>query len=153
MKKYKFEFSFQGFLAFVLVMLPNIVWKVIPPANQLLQQTNTDYLLLDVLLNVSQCMMIVLLIFCVSRYEQDAYEKSVYLKWSFVFLAGYYICWVLYYLGVATAWLMLGMAFFPAAFLLLWELKMHNYPALIPSLIFAVTHIGITAFSYVGKMI
>lgn len=148
---YKMSFSLSGFLAFLLVMIPNIVWMVFPPANDLLKQNHAEFLWVDLLLNVSQCCMAASLILCVSRRKQDPYEGRVYQKWAFICLAAYYSCWVLYYMGIAASWLMVCMAVFPMLFFVLWELKLRNYIALWPSLIFAVTHIIVTISNYVGK--
>jgi hypothetical protein len=64
-------------------------------------------------------------------------------------LVGYYAAWICYYSGVADPWIFVSMAVLPSIYFILVELMLKNYIALIPSMIFGITHITITCINYI----
>ncbi len=148
MKRYKFGFSLKGFLAFLLAMLPNIVWAVIPPFNDVLAASTAAFPVWETIAAASQWLMIAALVLFIHQDpEQEQHPRQLVGSASFC-LAGYYVFWVLYYAGVASPWLFIGMAVLPTAYFVLAALWLKNYIALVPAALFGAIHIVLTCIAY-----
>ena len=145
MKKYKIGFSVKGFAAFLCVMIPNIIWAVLPPTNDILAGNNSDNPIYDVILNICRLLIVALLVFLVNKTEKESRTPKALLGVSVFCLLGYFMSWVLYYLGNTNPWLLLiGLAASPSLYFIFIGLWLKNYPAILPSIIFAIIHIAIT---------
>ena len=145
-KKYRISFSWGCFLAFLLVMLPNLFWMGNPPANDILQNNNPPFAFIGVLQSAGQLLMVALLCCLVSRKKLTSHRAFEYIACAS--LLGYYISWILYYFGNLDGPFLLLLAIFPVLFFLMVCIRVENYPAIIAWSIFSVCHIGITAFNF-----
>jgi hypothetical protein len=148
MKKYRLGFSIRGFLSFLLIMIPNIIWMIISPANDLLAENSSVYPILDVTEHVSQGIMLALLFVIINNERSNGRRARIYLSISGICISIYYILWILYYIGIVDPWMLLGLAFFPAVYFLCMALTLRNYLMLIPCVIFGIIHIIITGMNF-----
>lgn len=148
MKKYRFGFSLKGLICFMLVMAPNIIWMIVPPANDILAGNNSAYPLFDIVLNVSQWLMVALLIIFINKEGSNKKRTRKLLGAAAFCLAGYYILWVCYFAGVVNPWSLVGMAVLPSIYFIFVVSWLRNYIAIIPTVIFGITHIVITCLNY-----
>lgn len=48
MREYKIGFSLKGLIAFLIIMLPNIYWMIVPPSNKFLSTNSSKVTVLTV---------------------------------------------------------------------------------------------------------
>lgn len=142
-KQLRFGFSPGGLFAFVLVMLPNILWMLAPPPNDPLA-ANSAPAVVDALEHASQWVLVAALVLLVSREK----GRRFFLAAAAVLLAGYYGFWTAYYLGFSAPWMLVGMAVFPPLFFCLTALRLKNFIALFPAVVFGVLHTAVTCINY-----
>lgn len=147
MKNYRFGFSLKGFISFVLIMIPNILWINFPPTNDILLGNNADNPIFYIVLNISQWFMIALLVILINKTNEKRERK--FIAAAGLCLAGYYILWVCYFIGIINPWFLIGMALLPSMYFIFVELWMRNYIAIIPSIVFGIIHIAITYSNYI----
>lgn len=148
MKNYRFGFSLKGFIGFMLVMIPNIIWMIAPPRNNPIAENSALYPIFNIVVSVSQAIMIAMLIILVSKESRNEKNKKLYIGVASFCLAGYYVLWIAYYVGVVYPWMVVCMAVFPSMYFIAIELLFKNYIAIIPSVVFGITHIVITCSNY-----
>ena len=140
MRQYRFGFSKEGLVAFLLPMLPNIVWVLIPPANDILLTNTASFPVWEAIASISQWLMIALLVGLVRADTGKGQRSKEMLRCAAACLVGYYVCWVLYYIGIVNPWLFIGMAVLPAAYFVLVALWLKNHIACIPAVLFGILH-------------
>lgn len=139
LKKYKLHFEVWGFLLFLLVMLPNIIWFAIPAPNDILRTASVTETL-DTIASVCQILMITALCFFRN-------EKSKKLRITpFIILAAiccflYFISWIVYYAGIVNVMVIIGLTLPPCLAFLFFALDRKNGIAVIPTLIFTGCHL------------
>lgn len=148
MKQYRFGFSSEGLFAFLLAMLPNIIWALIPPANDVLSINRIVFPVWDVIASISQWLMIAALAVLINQSAIKEQRTKMLIGSAALCLAGYYLFWILYYTGVINLWLFVGMAVLPTAYFLLVALWLKNYIAVIPAALFGVIHITLSCITY-----
>jgi hypothetical protein len=147
MKDHGFGFSLTGLILYALQLLPNIIWVLRRPANDVLAKNSSPYQILNVIEHVFGVMTVVLLVLLISK--GGGRNSSIYLDLAILFLVGYYVAWVLYYRGVVSPWLLIaGLAGMPPLYFFFAGLWMKNYVALIPCVIFGIAHVAITCSTY-----
>lgn len=147
MKNYVFGFSLMGLILYALQLLPNIIWMLAPPANNVLTKNSSAYPILNILEQVFGIMTVALLILLINK--DGGRNSNLYIGLAILFLVVYYIAWIFYYKGVVSPWLLItGIAAMPPLYFLFVGLWMKNYISLIPCVIFGVTHIAITCSNY-----
>lgn len=147
-KNYRFGFSLKGVAAFILIMIPNIIWMTAPPVNNPIAGNNAPYPIFDIVVTVSQAIMIALLIIVIPNENRNGKSIKIYIGLALLCLIGYYAAWIAYYIGLAYPWMLVSMAVLPSIYFVSVELWFKNYMALIPSVIFGVIHIAITCSNY-----
>ena len=149
MNTYRIGFSIKGFVAFILVMIPNLIWMIAPPSNNPISINSVIYPLFDIIVVISQAIMITLLIILIPRKNRSCKRIKIYFKLAIFCLLVYYIMWIMYYTAMISPWILVGMAMFPSIYFIFIELWLCNYIAIIPSLIFGIMHIAITFSNYI----
>lgn len=142
---YHFGFSWKGLIVFLLPMIPNMFYLLIPQVDRLGNQENS-HLLLDILEHGSQAIFIFLLIFFVNKQRSEMIGP--YTIGMAVMLIFYLILWIFYFMGNVNLIFLLGMAVFPVVYFILAEIWLHNYIAIIPTVIFGIVHVIITYIDY-----
>ena len=144
---YEMGFSIYGIIIYLLLMLPNIVWQIFPPINNLLLIDTVSYPILDIFEWIFRILIILFLIFLINKDKTK--NKTSYIGVAIAFLAIYYITWLLYYFGIVNPWIIiLGMGITPVFYFSFAGLWLRNYLLLIPSLIFGIVHMIISILSY-----
>ncbi|WP_334074094.1 MULTISPECIES: hypothetical protein [Paenibacillus] len=147
MKNYGFQFSLIGLLLYALQLLPNIIWKLVPPANNVLTKNSSAYNILNIIEGLFGVITVILMVVLIGKVEGR--NSNLYIGLAMLFLAAYYISWIFYYNGVVAPWLLiLGIASMPPLYFFFVGLWMKNYVLLVPCAIFGMTHILITCMNY-----
>lgn len=145
LRKYRLGFNLFGFLAFMLVMLPNIAWMIFPPENDILQANSSGIPALDICMQASQWLMVGFLTILIPKEKPTG---KILLGISAVCLAAYYIMWICYFCGIYSTFTLISMAVLPSAYFICISLRNRNYPALVFAVTFSALHIGITGFNF-----
>ncbi len=147
MGNYVFGFSLWGLILYALQLLPNIIWMLAPPANNVLTKNSSAYPILNIVEQVFGIITVAILILLINKGGRR--NSNLYIGLAILFLVGYYIAWIFYNKGVVSPWLLIiGIAAMPPLYFFFVALWMKNYAALIPCVIFGVTHITITCSNY-----
>lgn len=138
-------FSWKGFLVVMLPMLPNILFFLYPDA---ITSGNTvkSHQVLDIIEHGSQVIFIAFLLFYKSK--QEVPFRSNYVLGMLIFLVSYYVLWVLLFGGKKSLIVLLCMAIFSVIYFILAEIWLHNYIAIIFTMIFGFVHVMITYMDY-----
>ncbi|MBU5593517.1 hypothetical protein KQI89_17425 [Clostridium sp. MSJ-4] len=139
---YHFGFSWTGFIIFLLPMIPNVFYFLIPTSGNNVNR----HLILDVLEHGSQAIFIFLLIFVIRK--QTSEILCAYTIAMAIILIFYYVLWIFYFIGKVNLLILLGMAVLPVAYFILAEMWLHNYLAIIPTVIFGIVHVIITYMDF-----
>ncbi|WP_032121136.1 hypothetical protein [Clostridium amazonitimonense] len=142
---YHFGFSWTGFIIFLLPMIPNIFYFLIPTSDASGNNVNS-HLILEVLEHGSQALFIFLLIFVIRK--QTSEILCAYTIAMAIMLIFYYVLWIFCFIGKANLLILLGMAVLPVAYFILAEIWLHNYLAIIPTVIFGIVHVIITYMDF-----
>ncbi len=143
-------FSLVGLVVVVLQQIPGIIWAVHPPKVDPFAR-NSGTILVETLEKTFGIGTVFLLIVVLVRAPQWSGLGKMFLVGAFVILATYYVFYVLYYGGVTSLPVLLGMAAFPPICFLLVALYQGNYPALVTSVVFGVVHVGLTYSNFAGS--
>lgn len=137
----------MGLILYALQLFPNVIWMLVPSANNVLAKNSSDYQILNIIEQAFGILTVALLILLVNK--DGVRSSNIYIELAVLFLAGYYIAWFFYYKGVVSPWLLIiGIAAMPPLYFFFAALWMRNYIALIPCVVFGVTHIAITCSNY-----
>ena len=136
-------FSLVGLAIVVLQQIPGIIWALRPPKRDPFAQ-NSGTLLVEILEKTFGIATILLLVVVFARASLLPGLSTAFLVGAFVVLAAYYALYVLYYFGVTSLPVLLGMAAFPPLTFLLLALHQGNYPAVVTSVVFGAVHVGLT---------
>jgi hypothetical protein len=138
-------FSSKGLVVFILTMLPNILFFVLKNPNSSAAVAN-NHLLLDIIEHGSQAIFVALLIFCVTKNESPII--CGYTIFIAILLLSYYGLWIAYFTTGTNFIMLMSMAIFPVIYFILAEIWLHNLLAIVPTVIFGISHIIITYIDY-----
>ncbi|MBQ8548731.1 MAG: hypothetical protein IJ427_09550 [Lachnospiraceae bacterium] len=137
-KNYKFGFDIWGLILFLVIMIPNFIWFAVPAPNDILRAESVTKVA-DAIGSVCQVAMVVSL--CALIYKE---RKKVSINPLILAVIGccllYYLCWILYYTGMANTVVILGMTVVPCLAFLFFALDRKNGIALIPIGGFTICH-------------
>lgn len=138
MKKYKIGFSVWGLLLFLVIMLPNFYWFVVPAPNDILRAESVTPTL-DMIASVAQVLMVIAL--CIFMNQNSKRISVSHLMIATVICCLFYFAgWIFYYQGVTNAVVVLDLCIAPCLAFLFFSLDRKNAFAVIPILVFAVCH-------------
>lgn len=139
LKKYKLSFDVWGLLIFLVVMIPNFIWFVIPAPNDILRE-NSITETIDTIASVCQILMIAAL--CFFRNNES---KKICITPFIIIASGccflYFVSWIVYYAGIVNAAVILGLTVPPCLVFLFFAIDRKNGIAIIPTLVFTVCHL------------
>jgi small-conductance mechanosensitive channel len=147
MKNYRFGFSLKGFIAFVFVMIPNIIWMLVPPVNNPIAGNNAPDSVFEIVLGASQFALVASLIILNRRDSHNNKTNKILIVLAFLCLTGYYVSWISYYAGIVNPWMFVGMAVLPSVYFIAVGLWLKNYVSIIPGIVFGITHTIITCLN------
>lgn len=130
----KIKFNIYGLLLFFIIMIPNFIWFVIKAPNDILKVESVTPIL-DLIASIFQIIMVVFL--CFSKNTNNKFNIS-----SIISVILYFICWVLYYLSITNNLVIIGLCLFPCLSFLFYEIKIKNWIAMIPTIVFTILHLS-----------
>lgn len=139
-REYRIGFDVWGFVLFLLVMLPNFIWFLVPASYDVFRlESQTPEV--DVVASFFQVVMVAMICMFI---KLDAAPFK--LKSPFVLTAGgccliYYITWILYYLDFINGPLIIAMCLLPCMAFFFYELDRKNYLSMIPTIGFTICHL------------
>jgi hypothetical protein len=142
--KLGFGFCLQGLICLILIMLPNLFWFILPPANPVSESSVQP--IIGIIQSVTRIAFFAFTIILVN--EKAVSYKSPYTIFMVILLMLYYITWIRYFAGgrdtsllTDKLWIIpIPLAIFPVLFFLLEALWLGNIPALIAILLFGIFH-------------
>lgn len=144
MNNMRFGFSIWGLLIFILPMLINIVYVVLPPAN-VTQEAETNKIL-EMVEQVTRILYAAAI--CILVSNQKINFKSVWFYVGLLFLVLYYIVWIRYFaggrdvalLGKSFGFVPMPLAVFPVLYYLCAAVWLQNWPAFGCMVVFGIAH-------------
>lgn len=143
--KYSFGFSWKGLLVIVLLMIPNVIFAMFPdliPSSRNFK----DHLPLDIIEHGTRAIYISL--FILLRPQKERNLKKSYILAMAIFLLAYYGLCLMLLTGNHSFIVLLGMAIVPVIYLIIAELWLNIYPAVLPTIIFGIIHVIITYIDF-----
>lgn len=139
LKKYKLDFEVLGLLVFLIVMILNFIWFVIPAQNDILR-ANLIFNAINVVSLISQVLMIIALCFFRNS-ERKELRITFFLIIAVSCCLVYFICWIVYYVGIVNAGVLIGLTILPCFVFLFIAIDRKNGIAVIFTLVFTVCHL------------
>lgn len=139
LKKYRLGFDISGFVLFLIIMIPNLIWFAVPAPNDVLR-TNSTTEIIDTVASVCQVLMIAALCMIINR-ESEKMRISPYVIISAGCCLLYFVSWMVYYAGVVNAAVILGLTVLPCLAFLFFALDRKNRIAVLPILLFTICHL------------
>lgn len=141
----KVGFSWIGIIIFVLPMLINIIYAIIPPVNAPQEPARVNKII-EFVEQATRILYMLAICFLVSQKKID--YGSLWLYMGIVFLVLYYMVWMRYFLGGRDVVLLsksfclipMPLAVFPVLYFLCAAIWLHNIPAAIIMILFGIAH-------------
>lgn len=145
MNNVKLGFSWIGLIVFLLPMLINIVYVILPPKNAPTTQQETNKIL-EIIEQSTRILYMLVIVFLVCKEKVDF--TSIWMFVGLMFLTLYYIVWFRYFLGgrdielLGKAFLFVPMplAVFPVIYFICSAIWLNNYIAVLFMIIFGIAH-------------
>lgn len=141
----KIGFSIPGIIIFILPMIINIVYFILPPVNAPVEAADV-HSWIEMVEQATRILYAIAIVFLVSRKPIEV--KSVWLILAVVFLVLYYVVWIRYFMGGRDVALLgksflfvpMPLAVFPVLYFICAALWLHNGVAAIVMVIFGIAH-------------
>lgn len=138
-KKYEFRFDIWSFLLFFLIMIPNFIWFAVPAPNDVLRAASRTQALDAV---ASFCQVLMILALCILQNRAcTKISLSPFVIAVIVCCLLYFISWIVYYIGIVNAVIVLGLTLPPCLAFAFWAIERKNQIAMIPISIFTICHL------------
>lgn len=139
MKRYLFKFDVWALLLFVLIMVPNVVWSLVPAPNDVLRVDSITPVW-DRIALVLQILMVATLMFV----RSSSAPQKMPLGWGIAAcgcVGIYKIMWMLYYGGNVQSGILLSMTIVPCLAFIFFAAGRRNLWAGILGVLFLVCHL------------
>ena len=146
-KKYKFGFDISGLILFLLVMAPTVIWLAVHAPNDVLRAESITPVV-DTIGSVCQFLAIACLC-CVINKERGRLRLSPLVVASIACVVVYWLGWVLYYRGIANAWVILLLTLPPCAAIILFGADRKNLLAVLLASGFTVCHLIFAMMNFI----
>ena len=139
LKNYRIGFDWIGLILFLIIMIPNFIWFVVPAPNDVLRIESVTGTI-DSIASVCQVLMMASLCLVINRNNTESKETgTIIMVMACVVL--YYICWLCYYQGNAETVVLIGLTVFPCAAFLIYSYKRRNMIAAFFAGVFSMCHL------------
>lgn len=150
----KIKLSIIGVVIFILPMVINIGYVILPPVNAPAATTAAPWWL-EIIEKVTRILYAISICYLVS--EENVKINSPWLWLGILFLVLYYMVWMRYFLGGRDVSLLgksflfvpIPLAVFPVLYYIFAALWVHNYVSVIIMIIFGIAH---NIISYISLM-
>ncbi|MBD5429276.1 hypothetical protein [Lactobacillus sp.] len=139
LKNYKLTFDPWSLMLFLIIMIPNLIWFVIPAPNDILRINSTTEVL-DTFSSIFQILMMITLCFFKNT-KAEPIRCSPLIIATLLCCLLYFVSWILYYSSVANDLIIVSLATAPCLIFLLFDIDRKNWFALGPILLFSICHI------------
>lgn len=149
LKSHTMGFEPWGVVLFIAIMLPNILWMLVPAPVDVLRKPSVTPVI-DGFGSFFQMLMA----FCLCTIcRTDA--KPVRLSpiiWAVIgCVVVYWVAWACYYAGITHAALLMAMALLPCAAFVLFLIQRRNWIGLAPAVAFTVCHLLFAIVNHLVK--
>ena len=139
LKNYKIGFNQIGLILFLIIMIPNFIWFVVPAPDDVLR-TESVTGTIDNIASVCQVLMVASLCLIINRNHTESKVTGTIIA-VIACICFYYICWFCYYQGNADTAVLTGLTVFPCAAFLIYSYKKRNMIAAFFAGVFSVCHL------------
>ena len=147
LNKYKLGFDVFGLLLFFIIMIPNCIWFAIPAPDDVLRADSVT-VPFDTVASICQVIMIILLCVFINK-ERKKLSNTPCIITVIIWCILYFISWILYYNGITSAIIILGLTISPCLAFLFFAIDRKNNVALIPIFIFTICHLIYAIVNYI----
>lgn len=146
-KNYLIGFDVWALIVFLAVMIPTIIWALIPAPNDILR-TESVTPIIDTVASILQFMALACLCVVINK-DADKVRLSPLIILSTFCILMYYAGWGVYYSGICAPWVVLLMTIPPCLALILYASDRKNLPAIILTSGFTVCHLFFAIANFV----
>lgn len=139
LKNYRIGFDWIGLILFLVIMIPNFIWFVVPAPNDVLRAESVTGTI-DSIASVFQVLMVASLCLVINRNNSESKVIGTTIT-VMACVVLYYICWFCYYQGNIQTAVLIGMTVFPCAAFLIYSYIRRNMIAAIFAGVFSVCHL------------
>lgn len=144
---YKLNFNIWGLVIFLLIMIPNLIWFMVPATHDVLRVDSVTPIV-DFISSMAQVIMIFGLCFLSNNKETNSVSNVLKLSMGTA-LVFYYLGWLSYYVGFTYNFIILDLCIVPSIIFILSLVSYRNYITLIPTLIFTIGHLIFCLFNFI----
>ncbi|WP_195468813.1 hypothetical protein [Clostridium sp. D43t1_170807_H7] len=137
-RKYKIGFDILGLLLFLIIMIPNFIWFAVPTSNDILRNESITPVI-DLLASIFQVIMVIALCIIKNKHCQKPMKK-IWFKLIIVSIIIYFAGWILYYIGIVNALVIIDLCIAPCVAFMLLSIARKNIFAFILSIMFMICH-------------
>ena len=137
-RKYKICFDILGLLLFLIIMIPNFIWFSVPTSNDILSNESITPVI-NMIASIFQVIMVIALCIIKNKHCQKPMKK-IWFKLIIVSIIIYFAGWIVYYIGIVNALVILDLCIAPCVAFMLLSIARKNIFAFILSIIFMICH-------------
>lgn len=139
LKNYKLSFDIYGLLLFLIIMIPNFIWFVLPAPNDVLRMDSVTEVI-DTIASVCQVLMVIAL--CIfTNIKNHKFHITPLIILVIICCLIYFANWVGYYVGIVNTGVILGLTIFPCLAFMFFAIDRKNIIAVVPISIFTICHL------------
>lgn len=138
-RKYRIGFDIWGLFVFLLIMIPNFLWFLVPAPNDILRNESITHTV-DMIASFFQIVMVAALCIIVNSHCQKPMKRGFRLGITVAVIL-YFAGWVLYYVGFINAVVIMDLCIAPCIAFILFSIARKNAAAFLSSLIFMGCHV------------
>lgn len=139
LNKYKLGFDIWGLFLFLIIMIPNFIWFVVPAPNDVLRADSATESI-DAIASVCQVFMVISLCFIIDK-KSPKFCIAPLTVLVMICCLLYFVCWIGYYTSIVNSLTLLGLTVFPCMAFILFAISRKNIIAIIPTAVFSVCHL------------
>ena len=140
LKNYRIGFDWIGLILFLVIMIPNFIWFVVPAPNDVLRTESVTGTIDDSIASICQVLMVASLCLVINRNNTESKVIGTIIT-VMACVVLYYICWLCYYQGNTETTVLMGLAAFPCAAFLIYSYKRRNMIAVFFAVVFSMCHL------------
>ncbi|MGN0676296.1 MAG: hypothetical protein ACI4K5_00960 [Ruminococcus sp.] len=139
LKKYRFSFDISGLVIFLIVMIPNFIWFVVPAPNDILRNESITTTV-DTIGSIFQAIFIGSLCIIINK-ERNKLHFSPLIIFSIICIAIYFVGWILYYNSITNALVIISLTLPPCLAFIFFALDRKNIIAVVFDTCFTICHL------------
>jgi len=148
MKDLRLKFSVYGFIIALLQGIPNIVWVLFPPAVDILKGNSSSNPIIEYGEHILGVSIVILLLFLINVKQQNVVLKNKFTVLSFIFIALYWVCWILYFYEVQYLLIIYMMVILPPIAFFFAGIAKKVYLISGASIVFLIFHLAVAAENF-----